>query len=195
MIGRRLKEYDLEEPPTLHEIKPKDRVTLGCFTVEFIHVTHSTVDTVALAIETPAGSGHPYRRLQNRPDADRQQAVRPAHLRRLRQARRAAADVGLDQCRPRRLYAFRARRSAGVSKISSRARKGGCSSPAFPRRRTAFSRSSTCRSQHGRRVAMIGRSLITASELAHELGLLNVPDGTLHPAAGSRPHAAHPTAR
>jgi ribonuclease J len=36
-------------------VKPRERITLGVFTVEFIRVTHSIPDCVALAIETPQG--------------------------------------------------------------------------------------------------------------------------------------------
>src|SRR3954465_15001576 len=36
-------------------VKPHDRVTVGPFAVEFIRVTHSIPDCVALAIHTPAG--------------------------------------------------------------------------------------------------------------------------------------------
>jgi ribonuclease J len=36
-------------------VKPRDRVTIGAFTVEFLRVTHSMPDCAALAIETPHG--------------------------------------------------------------------------------------------------------------------------------------------
>jgi ribonuclease J len=36
-------------------IRPRERVTVGPFTIEFIRVTHSIPDCVALAIHTPAG--------------------------------------------------------------------------------------------------------------------------------------------
>src|SRR5262249_38665618 len=36
-------------------VRPRDRVTIGPFSVEFIRVTHSMPDCVALAIHTPAG--------------------------------------------------------------------------------------------------------------------------------------------
>ncbi|MBW3671099.1 MAG: ribonuclease J [Acidobacteria bacterium] len=39
----------------LNEMEPRRPVTVGPFTVEPIHVTHSIVDACALAIETPAG--------------------------------------------------------------------------------------------------------------------------------------------
>jgi ribonuclease J len=36
-------------------VKPRERVTVGAFTIEFLRVTHSMPDCVALAIETPRG--------------------------------------------------------------------------------------------------------------------------------------------
>ncbi len=39
----------------IHEVRPGDSVRIGPFQVEFIHVTHSIPDSVALAITTPAG--------------------------------------------------------------------------------------------------------------------------------------------
>jgi len=39
----------------IHEVRPGDSVHIGPFKVEFIHVTHSIPDSVALAITTPAG--------------------------------------------------------------------------------------------------------------------------------------------
>src|SRR5215211_9324817 len=40
---------------TLVPVRPRDRVAIGPFSVEFIRVTHSMPDCVALAIHTPAG--------------------------------------------------------------------------------------------------------------------------------------------
>ena len=57
----------------------------GPFAIEFIRVTHSMPDCVALAIQTPAGIGGAHRRLQDRPDADRRGALRRPPLRRARQ--------------------------------------------------------------------------------------------------------------
>jgi ribonuclease J len=39
----------------LVRVRPRERVTVGVFTIEFIRVTHSIPDCVALAIETPHG--------------------------------------------------------------------------------------------------------------------------------------------
>ena len=39
----------------LVRVKPRDRIAIGSFTIEFLRVTHSMPDCVALAIETPRG--------------------------------------------------------------------------------------------------------------------------------------------
>ena len=42
-------------PERLKTIQPRDKIEIGPFTIEFIRVTHSMPDCVALAITTPAG--------------------------------------------------------------------------------------------------------------------------------------------
>ena len=39
----------------LTPVRPRERVTVGAFTIEFLRVTHSIPDCVALSIETPHG--------------------------------------------------------------------------------------------------------------------------------------------
>ena len=55
MVENKLREHDLADTPT-HAVRPKDRVTIGPFEIEFIRVTHSMPDCVALAIRTPLGT-------------------------------------------------------------------------------------------------------------------------------------------
>src|SRR5947199_4380262 len=55
LVDRRLEEYELEVEPRFHKVKPKQIVEAGPFKVEFIHVTHSIVSALALAITTPLG--------------------------------------------------------------------------------------------------------------------------------------------
>jgi ribonuclease J len=51
----KLEEHGAEVRARLTEISPSDRVTVGSFTIEFLRVTHSMPDCVAVAIHTPAG--------------------------------------------------------------------------------------------------------------------------------------------
>jgi len=52
----KLEEHDLLGDVLLHRVEPRDIVDLGCFSVEFIRVSHSLVDCFSLAIRTPVGT-------------------------------------------------------------------------------------------------------------------------------------------
>jgi len=54
-IEPKLEEHGIDARDRLRTVKPRERVTVGPFTIEFIRVTHSMPDCVALAITTPAG--------------------------------------------------------------------------------------------------------------------------------------------
>lgn len=55
LVRKRLSEITLLKPPNLVETNPGETLKLGCFSVEGIHVTHSTLQCMALAISTPMG--------------------------------------------------------------------------------------------------------------------------------------------
>src|ERR1041384_1062400 len=55
LVERKLTEHEIDVGDRLKTVKPRDTVTIGPFTIEFIRVTHSMPDCVALAITTPAG--------------------------------------------------------------------------------------------------------------------------------------------
>ncbi|HEY1912295.1 MAG TPA: ribonuclease J [Vicinamibacterales bacterium] len=54
LVEPKLQEHGLDNV-RLVPVRPRERVTVGPFTIEFIRVTHSIPDCVALAIHTPAG--------------------------------------------------------------------------------------------------------------------------------------------
>ena len=55
LVKAKLREFDLAEKVDLRVMKPREQASAGCFTVEFIRVTHSIVDGCGLAIHTPEG--------------------------------------------------------------------------------------------------------------------------------------------
>ncbi len=55
LIECKLREHKLLDKAKLNVVNPGDKVSLGCFEVELIHVNHSIPDAVALAIKSPAG--------------------------------------------------------------------------------------------------------------------------------------------
>jgi ribonuclease J len=56
LISVKLKEHHLLNEADLRIVHPGERVRLGKFNAEFVHVTHSIPDSAALSIETPLGT-------------------------------------------------------------------------------------------------------------------------------------------
>ncbi len=55
LVEPKLQEHGLEGTRPLVPVRPRERIQVGPFGIEFIRVTHSMPDCVALAIHTPAG--------------------------------------------------------------------------------------------------------------------------------------------
>jgi ribonuclease J len=55
LVRKRLEEHALLDDATLREVTPGQIIRIEPFQIEFLHVTHSTIDCVALAIRTPVG--------------------------------------------------------------------------------------------------------------------------------------------
>jgi ribonuclease J len=55
-VEPKLEEHGIDPGDRLQTIKPRQRVTVGPFVIEFIRVTHSMPDCVALAVTTPVGT-------------------------------------------------------------------------------------------------------------------------------------------
>jgi ribonuclease J len=56
LIAVKLDEHRLMKQTDLRVVQPGEKIKLGRFTVEFVHITHSIPDSAALAIETPVGT-------------------------------------------------------------------------------------------------------------------------------------------
>ncbi len=56
LVKPKLDEHEIDAGDRLRPVKPGDRVSVGAFEIEFLRVTHSIPDCVALAIHTPAGT-------------------------------------------------------------------------------------------------------------------------------------------
>lgn len=55
LLGSKLEEHGIEPAGRLRSVSPRERVTVGPFTIEFLRVTHSMPGCFAVAIHTPAG--------------------------------------------------------------------------------------------------------------------------------------------
>ena len=178
LVDRRLEEYELENEPRFIQIRPKQIVEIGPFKIEFIHVTHSIVSAVALAITTPLGvivhtgdfkvdptpTDNELFDLHTLADygrrgvllllSDSTNSDRPGYT----ESERAV--------RPRMEEIFN--RSEGRVVVS-------CFSSSIHRIQLVLDLAQ----EYGRRVAFYGRSMVSVTEIAHSLGLLDIPDAIL----------------
>ena len=177
-MERRLEEYTLDEDPVLRAVKPKDLVEIGPFKVEFIHVTHSIVSAVALAITTPVGvvihtgdfkvdptpTDNELFDLHTLADygkrgvllllSDSTNSDRPGYSDSERAVRPRLEDV-FNRCESRLFVS--------------------CFSSSIHRLQLILDLSE----EYGRKVALVGRSMISVTEIAHNHGLLQIPDNIL----------------
>jgi ribonuclease J len=176
LVKKRLAEASLLESTVLREVIPGRRVEIGPYEIEFIPVTHSTVDCVALAVRTPLGvimhtgdfkidhtpvegAGfdiHTFARYGNEGVlalfSDSTNVERPGYT----PSERAVVPRIEDLARsaPRRVilscFASSIHRIQQVIDVASKV---------------------------GRKVAFVGRSMVDNVEIAHDLGYLRIPDG------------------
>ncbi|MFB3829188.1 MAG: ribonuclease J [Bryobacteraceae bacterium] len=178
LVERRLEEYELETEPTFYTIKPKQVVEVGPFKIEFIHVTHSIVSAVALAITTPLGV------IIHSGDFKVDPTPTDNELFDLH----TLADYGkrgvllllsdsTNSDRPGYTESERAVRPR-MEDLFNRSEKRmvvSCFSSSIHRIQLILDISR----EFGRKVAIVGRSMIGVTEIAHSLGLLDIPDGIL----------------
>ncbi len=180
-VDGKLEEHKLTDLVELIEIEPKVKFTIGAFTIEPIRVTHSLVDCVALAIDTPVGvvihTGD-FKIDLSPPDG------KPFDLHTFAEyGKRGVLALLQDSTNVERPgytpseWAVKPR----LDEIFSRTKKKlffSCFSSSIYRIRIALELAKS----HGRKVAIIGRSMNESSEIAQDLGYLDIPPGlVIHP--------------
>jgi ribonuclease J len=180
-VEDKLDEHGLLDKADLREIRPGERFKIGPFTIHPIPVTHSLVDCVALAIHTPLGV--------------------------ILHSGDFKVDPTPTDTRLFDLHSFAEYGKDGVLALfqdsTNVERKGYTPSERAVRRKfdEVFARTQrrlfiSCFSssihriklavelafEHGRKVAFVGRSMVSSAEIAEDLGYLEIPDGLLiHP--------------
>ena len=177
-VEDKLDEHDLLDEADLRELRPGERVKIGPFTIHPIQVTHSLVDCVALAIHTPLGV-----------------VIHTGDFK---------VDPTPTDNRLFDLHAFAEYGKEGVLALlqdsTNVERRGYTPSERAVRRKfdEVFARTErrlfiSCFSssihriklavemayEHGRKVAFVGRSMNSSSEIAEDLGYIEIPDGLL----------------
>src|SRR5882757_148818 len=175
-VEGKLEEHNLLDDAELNEIVPGHRLTLGPFSIMPIRVTHSLVDCVALAIHTPVGvvlhTGD-FKVDLSPPDGKPFDLHAFAELG--KQGVLALLQDSTNVDRPGYTPSERAVRPR-LDEIFAQTKKKlffSCFSSSIHRIRVAMELAHA----HGRKVAIIGRSLDNSTEIAQDLGYLDLPQG------------------
>jgi ribonuclease J len=177
-VEGKLEEHRLLDDADLIEMIPGSRFSLGPFSILPIRVTHSLVDCVALAISTPVGvvlhTGD-FKIDLSPPDG------KPFDLHAFAELGKQGVLVMLqDSTNVDRTGYTPSERAVRprLDEIFARTKKKlffSCFSSSIHRIRLAMELAH----QHGRKVAIIGRSLDNSTEIAQDLGYLDLPKGLI----------------
>ncbi len=177
-VEGKLEEHELLDETELIEIAPKEKFSIGPFTIEPIRVTHSLVDCVALAIETPVGivihTGD--FKIDLAPLDDKAFDLHTF----AEYGRRGVLALLQDSTNVDRHGYTPSERAVRprLEEIFSRTAKKlffTCFSSSIYRIRIAFDLARA----HSRKVAVAGRSMVESVEIAQDLGYLDVPPGLI----------------
>jgi len=178
LVERRLEEHESVEDVQFNKVKPGEKVQIGPFAIEFIHVTHSIVSSMALAITTPLGVIIHTGDFKVDPTPTDNE---PFDLHTLAEyGKRGVLLLMSDSTnvdRPGYTESERAVRPR-MEEIFYRAERRlvvSCFSSSIHRLQLIIELAG----EYGRKVAFLGRSMNNVTEIAHTLGLLDLPDGIL----------------
>jgi len=174
----KLDEHDLLGDVLLHRVEPRDVVTIGSFTIEFIRASHSLIDCFSLAIKTPVGT------IIHTGDykVDETPVIgEPIDLRTLRRYGQegvlALLSDSTNATVPGRTPSERAVIPA-FEEIFAEA-KGRIIVAGFASSIHRIQIVLDCAQKFDRKVCVLGRSMQKNVEIAERLGYLDIPDGLL----------------
>jgi ribonuclease J len=180
LATERLREHGLAERARLVPVEPRQAFALGAFRVEPLRVTHSVVDGLGYAIETPVGTlvhTGDFKFDANPIDGERSDYHRLAEL-----GARGVLCLMADSTNVDRPGTTPSEHEVGRA-LAERFRRapGRIIVATFASHVHRIQQLLDLAAAHGRRVALLGRSMETNMRLAAELGYLRVPEGALLP--------------
>ncbi len=175
-VEGKLEEHQQLDETELIEITPREKFSVGPFTIEPIRVTHSLVDCVALAIETPVGviihTGD--FKIDLSPLDEK-----PFDLHSFAEYGKRGVLALLQDSTNVERHGYTPSESAvrpRLDELFSQTKKKlffACFSSSIYRIRIAMELARA----HGRKVAVVGRSMMESTEIAQDLGYIDIPPG------------------
>ncbi len=170
----KLKEAGLLADTELHTITADDTLTLGCFTVEFFHICHSIPDAVGFIIHTPVGT------VVHATDFKFDQQPVDGKLTDVAKLR-AAGDRGVllllsdsTNADTEGFTPSEQQVSESLDEIMSRA-QGRIIIATFASNISRVQQVIWVARRYGRRVGVVGRSMVNNARMAINLGYLDIP--------------------
>jgi ribonuclease J len=178
LAGRRLEEHDLKDQARLNVVRAGDTVELGAFKVRFLHVTHSIVSAVALVIDTPLGTVIHTGDFKVDPTPTDNDLFDLHSLAEC--GKRGVLLLLSDSTNVDRSGYTESERAVRPRLEDILNRAGGrlvvsCFSSSVHRLQQLIELAQ----ESERKVCFMGRSMISVTEIAHSLGLLDIPDRLL----------------
>ncbi len=180
LIEVKLKDHKLLEKVELHTVQPGEKVALGPFNVEFFRVSHSIPDAVGIAVDTPVGlvvhTGEykfDYTPVHGSPTDVQRLASYGA---------RGVLALLSDSTNAERPGSTPSERvvSESFDFVFSQA-KGRVIVSTFASNISRIQQVIDSAVKQGRRVGVVGRSMVDNVRMAADLGYLNIPPGVLLP--------------
>ena len=178
LVEPKLREHEVADEVTLAPVRPGDRVEVGPFAIEFIRVTHSIPDCVALAIHTPLGvivHTADFKIDQTPPDGEHFDLHRFAQLGEEGVLALFGDSTNID----RRGVTGSESDVIGAFEEIFTSVSGRLIVAAFASSIYRMQLLAKLAAQFDRKVAFVGRGMIQNSQIAQRLGYLNIAAGTL----------------
>ncbi len=178
LLTGKLKEHGMAEEVTLYTVKPRDIVQVGPFKVEFIRVSHSIPDAVAVAVHTPLGvvlhTGD-FKIDQTPVDGQVTDFHRLAQL-----GEKGVLVLLSDSTNAERPGYTMSEKVVGATFDETfRRSQERVIVATFASNVHRIQQAIQAAHRHNRKVAVVGRSMVNVVNIAYELGYLDIPDGAL----------------
>lgn len=178
LIENKLAEHELSEPVELRKIKAGQTIQLGPFKIEFVHTNHSIADAVALAIDTPVGmvfhTGD-FKIDQTPIEGDPIDLTRIAEL-----GKKGVTLLISDSTNVERPGYTMSERTVGDTFDNVfRSAKGRIIVASFASHIHRVQQIVNSAVKYGRKVALVGRSMLNVVSTATRLGYLSFPEDTI----------------
>ncbi|MDA8233979.1 MAG: ribonuclease J [Clostridia bacterium] len=178
LLEGKLRENNILGSVKMHPVKPRDTVNIGPFKVEFLRVSHSIPDSVALAIHTPVGivlhTGD-FKFDQTPVDGEVSDFQKLAEL-----GEQGVLVLLSDSTNVERPGFTLSERTVGQTfEETFREAKNRIIVATFASNVHRLQQAITTAYKYNRRVAVVGRSMVNVVNIASELGYLTIPDDML----------------